>query len=166
RAGNEDRVFFRQQIDHAQVVYRRRFVAHLPRHPEALAHAARIRPVSDRAAVAKVLVRSTRAGKSGEMMALDHARETMTLGDAAHVDLIALLEHVGRFYFLARLEFAFAAAAKLRGFDSSRDLRLGKMPAQRRADSRQLALPEGHLHRVIAVGRRSLELPDHARAEL
>src|SRR5208337_2106133 len=93
-------------------------VAHLPRHPHALAHAAGVRAVTDRAAVAKIFVGAVRARESGEMMALDDAGVAVAFRYASYVHLVADLEHVGRRDWLSELQLTFAAAFELARLDA------------------------------------------------
>src|ERR1700688_3427515 len=129
RAGNHNRVIVGENLEHFEVEYAGGRIAHLSRHPHPFAHAARIRAVADRAAVAEVLVSAVRAREAGEMMALDNARVSVTLRHRGHIDLVADLEHVARRDWLAEGEIALAATLELARLDSRRDFRARKMSA-------------------------------------
>src|SRR5208283_5020309 len=134
--------------------------------PHPLAHAPGIRTVSDRAAMAKVFVRSARPRKTREVMALDDALVAVTLGGRAHVNRVANLEHVADRDRLSELQLAVAAPSEFDGLDAGRDLALGKMTARRAADPAQLPLAEGDLDRFVTVSRLGLDLRHGAGPEL
>ena len=168
RARHHDRVVFGQNLDHlADSASWRVSLPIWPAIRMPLRTRPGIRAVTDRAAVAEILVRAVRARKAGEMMALDDAGVAVSLGDSGHVDLVARLEDVGRRDRLAELQLAFAAPVELARRDPGRDFGLGEMAAlRRRSRARACCLPEGHLHGVVAVGRRGLDLRHGARPEL
>src|SRR6202011_3181408 len=136
------------------------FVAHLPRHPHSLAHAARIGAVTDRAAVAKIFVGSARSWKAREVMLLNDPLVAVTLGGRAHVDRVAGLEHVGDCDRLAEFQLALAALLELGGANPGRNLTLRKMTARGTTHTAQLLLAEGDLHGFVTVGRFGLDLCD------
>src|SRR6185437_14619749 len=113
RTRDQDRVIVGQNLEHPQIHHRGALVTQLPRHPHPLAHAARIRAITDRAAVAEILVRAVRTGKAGKVMAPDDTSVAAPLGSSRDVDPVARLEDVGGGDILTRLEFTFAAAIEL-----------------------------------------------------
>src|SRR5208282_721127 len=113
RARDDDCVVAGKYLEHLEIQDGGSLIAHLPRHPHPFAHASGIRAVTDRSAVAEILVGAVRAGEAGEVVALDDAGVAVALGDAGYIDLVADLEHVGSRDRLSELQLALAAAFEL-----------------------------------------------------
>src|SRR6266481_1232503 len=164
-ARDDDRVVVGKNLDHFEVKNRGGRIAHLPRHSHSFAHAAGIRTVTDRAAVAEIFVSAVRAGESGEMVALDYAGVAVSLRDSGYVDLIAHLENVASRDRLSERQLAFAATLELARLDAGRDVGLGEMPAHCAGHAAHLALAERDLHAVVAVSCGGLHLRHRAWPE-
>src|SRR5512143_2089854 len=92
RAAHQHQVLGGTDRDDLDVLRRHAVGAVVTGHALVLEHAAREGAIADRAAVAEVLVRAVAGGKAAEAVPLDDAGVAASLGDAGHVDLVALLE--------------------------------------------------------------------------
>src|SRR5688572_25243615 len=119
--------------------------------------------VTDRAAVAEVLVRTVRTGETGEAVTLDHALKALALRRPGDVNAIAGLEEVRDLELLTELEIALGAefldhADHLAGLFAMADRGL--------REPLRLLLAGTELDSRIAVRRGGLYLHDRARSGL
>src|SRR2546430_1791521 len=101
-AAAEHQFFLGANIHGFQILRGDFLIAPMARHFLALAHATGIRPVADRATVAKILVRTMRTGKAGERPTLDDARKAVPLGNPRNIDAIADFEEIAGFDLLTK----------------------------------------------------------------
>src|SRR5579885_704361 len=88
-AGDGNSLVIGENFEQFKVLHGRGFVAQLTGHPKSLAHAAGKRAITDRAAVAEILVGAARVGKTLEMMAPDNAGIAAPLRHPGDIDQIA-----------------------------------------------------------------------------
>src|SRR5205809_766170 len=120
-------------------------------HALALEHTAGERAVSDRAAVAEVLVRAVRAREAAEAVALDDARRAAPLAHAGDGHALAHLEHVGDLDLAPHRGRLAVAQAELAQRREGAGPRLGELPGERLREALRLGGREADLRSDVAV---------------
>src|SRR5450759_2509032 len=163
-AAHQHEVLCRPDLDHFQVLGGVAFITVLPGHALAFQHAAWVRPVTNRPAVAEVLVCPVTARKTGDPVALDDARKAAPFGGSGHIHAITHLENALQIDFLPNRVGLTITRAKLAQHTEDSLACFHAVVTVRLRRALSLLVAEPNLDACVAVARGGLRLHHRTRA--